>query len=377
LPAAEGGAQIARRTAAMLALLQEIRRNALLWLLPAIPLLFATEWLRPQEHAWLFVWSVLALIPLAALLTVGTESVAARTGDTIGGLVNATFGNLAEMIIALTALAAGQYLLVKATIAGAIITKTLLVLGLSFTSGGLAYHLQEFNRGTARLQAGLLFLATVALLFPSMVIAADAAGGVNQTVSVALAFLLIPAYVLSLVFTLGTHRKQFGDIDPQPHAAALPMLPAVATLAVATVLIALVSELFVESVQHAAEEFGMTPAFVGLVIVSLVGGSAEMLAAVSAARKNRLDMSIGIALGSSSQIALFVAPVLVLLSYALGPQPMDLRFWPGAVAMMLIATTTAAFVTNRGQSAWFMGVLVVNIYLVFALTMFFLPPPAP
>jgi Ca2+:H+ antiporter len=136
----------------------------------------------------------------------------------------------------------------------------------------------------------------------------------------------------------------------------------------------MVSEIFVESVQHAAATFGMTPAFVGFIVVALVGGAAEMASAFTGARKNRLDLSVGIALGSASQIALFVAPVLVLLSYLLGPMPMDLQFWPGAVAMMLIATMTAALVTNSGRSAWFIGVLLLNVYLIFAMTLYLLPP---
>ena len=155
-----------------------------------------------------------------------------------------------------------------------------------------------------------------------------------------------------------------------------PMGLALGTLAVVTVLVALVSEVFVESVQHAATTFGMTPAFVGFIIVALVGGAAECVSAFSGARKNRLDLSVGIALGSASQIALFVAPVLVLVSYVVGPAPMDLQFWPGAIAMMLIATMTASLVTNSGRSAWFVGVLVVNMYLVFAMTLYLLPPQA-
>jgi Ca2+:H+ antiporter len=141
-----------------------------------------------------------------------------------------------------------------------------------------------------------------------------------------------------------------------------------------TVLVALVSEIFVESVQKAAETFGMTPAFVGFIVVALVGGAAEMASAFSGARKDRLDLSVGIALGSASQIALFVAPVLVLVSYALGPAPMNLQFWPGAVAMMLVATMTASLVTNSGRSAWFIGVLLLNVYLIFAITLWLLPP---
>jgi len=149
---------------------------------------------------------------------------------------------------------------------------------------------------------------------------------------------------------------------------------ALATLAGVTVLVALVSEVFVESVQEAALSFGMSSAFVGFVVVALVGAAAEMASAFSGARKNRLDLSVGIALGSASQIALFVAPVLVLLSYVIGPTPMDLQFWPGAVVMMLIAALTASFVTNSGRSAWFVGVLVMNVYLVFAMALYLLPP---
>jgi Ca2+:H+ antiporter len=149
---------------------------------------------------------------------------------------------------------------------------------------------------------------------------------------------------------------------------------ALATLIGVTILVALVSEIFVESVQQAAEAFGMTPAFVGFIIVALVGGASAMPTAFSGARKNRLDLSVGIALGSSSQIALFVAPVLVLVSYVLGPAPMDLQFWPGAVGMMLIATITASLMTNGGRSAWFIGALILMMYLIFAMTLYLLPP---
>ena len=149
---------------------------------------------------------------------------------------------------------------------------------------------------------------------------------------------------------------------------------AVATLGLVTVVVALVSEIFVESVQHAAVSLGMTPAFVGFIVVALVGGAAEMASAFAGARKNRLDLSVGIALGSASQIALFVAPVLVLLSYVIGPTPMDLRLWPGAVLMVLIAALTAVLVTNSGRSTWFVGVLVLTVYLIFAMTLYLLPP---
>jgi Ca2+:H+ antiporter len=250
------------------------------------------------------------------------------------------------------------------------------MLGASFLLGGLKHHLQEYNRASARLQAGLLFLATVALLIPSALAEADSATPeFIHTLSLGLSALLIVSYALGLLFSLRTHRDSFGGTGHgESGETPWPMGLALSTLAGVTVLVALVSEVFVESVQHAAAAFGMSPAFVGFVIVALVGGAAEFVSAFSGARNNRLDLSVGIALGSASQIALFVAPVLVLLSYVVGPSPMSLQFWPGAIAMMLIATMTASLVTNSGRSAWFVGVLVVNVYLVFAMTLYLLPP---
>ena len=363
----------------MTLLLKTIRQSPMLWLLIFVPVLFAVELIRPGAHTPLFVLSVLAIVPLAVLLSHATESVAARTGDTVGGLLNATLGNLTELVIALTALSAGQYMLVKASIAGAIVTNTLFMLGASLLLGGLKHHVQEFNPANTRLHASLLFMATVALLVPSAISIADSdpQGSFIQSLSLGLALVLIVTYGLSLVFSLKTHRELFGSAaHPETGEAPWPLSLSLATLAGATVLVALVSEVFVESVQVAAVTFGMSPAFVGFIVVALVGGAAEMTAAFSAARRNRLDLSVGIALGSASQIALFVAPVLVLLSYVLGPEPMSLQFWPGAVVMMFVAMLTASFLTNSGRSAWFVGVLAIMVYVIFAMTLYMLPPSA-
>jgi Ca2+:H+ antiporter len=201
--------------------------------------------------------------------------------------------------------------------------------------------------------------------------------GFLQALSVGLSVLLIAAYALGMLFSLGTHKELFGSAaHGEEDEAPWPLGVAGVTLLVVTVLVALVSEVFVASVQEAASAFGMTQAFVGFIVVSIVGAAAEMASAFSGARKNRLDLSVGIALGSASQIALFVAPVLVLLSYPLGPRPMDLQFWPGAVAMMLIATLTASMVANTGRSAWFVGVLVMMVYFIFAMTLYLMPPQA-
>ena len=362
----------------MTPLLKEIRVNPLLWLLALVPVVLVTNALEPEAHTLLFLLSVAAIVPLATLLSRATESVASKTGDTIGGLLNATLGNLTELLIALAALHAGQYVLVKASIAGAIVTNALFMLGASLLVGGLNHHVQEYNRNSARLQAGLLFLATVAMLVPSVLAETDTtekSAQLTQTLSAGLSVLLIVTYALGLFFSLGTHREFFGSADhSESKEAEWPLSLALATLAAVTVLVAFVSEIFVESVQEAAKALGLSPAFVGFIIVALVGGAAEMVSALSAARKNRLDLSVGIALGSAVQIALFVAPVLVLLSYLIGPTPMDLQFWRGVVAMMIIATMTASLVTNTGRSAWFIGALVVIVYLIFGMTLYLLPP---
>jgi Ca2+:H+ antiporter len=355
--------RIARPERNVSQLLEEVRHNPLLWLLMFVPVVFVCQTLEPEAHTWLFALSVLAVVPLAALLSHATESVAAKTGDAVGGLLNATLGNLTELVIALAALRAGQYTLVKASIAGAIVTNTLFMLGASFLLGGLKHHVQEFNPVSARLQAVQLFLATIALLLPSAVSGADAtqSAAFTQTLSVCLAFVLIAIYGLGLLFSLKTHRELVAGAEhAEAEEAPWPMGLALATLAVVTVLVALVSEVFV-----------------GFIVVALVGAAAEMAAAFSAARKNRLDLSVGIALGSAAQIALFVAPVLVLASYAMGPVPMNLQFWPGAVVMMLIATLTVTLVSNGGRAAWFSGVLVLGVYLIFAITLYLLPPKAP
>jgi Ca2+:H+ antiporter len=361
----------------MTLLFQEIRHNPVLWLLVFVPGVFVGHRIEADAHTLLFVLSVLAIVPLAALLSHATESVAARTGDNVGGLLNATLGNLTELVIALTALRAGEYMLVKASVAGAVVTNSLFMLGASFFLGGLSYHTQDYNRASARLQSSLLFLATIALLIPSAVSGVESVSPpVMQQLSLGLSVLLMVAYALGMLFSLGTHRQLFASAEHAEHGASWPLGLALATLAGVTVLVALVSEVFVASVEQAGHAFGMTPAFIGFVIVPLVGGAAEMVSAFSGARKNRLDLSVGIALGSASQIALFVAPLLVLVSYVIGPMPMDLHFWPGAVVMVLIAALTASLITTGGRAAWFVGVLVMMVYFVLALTLYLLPPRA-
>ena len=364
-------------SAPLATLLASLRHNPLLWLLIFVPVVLAGERMWPEAHTALFFLAVVAIVPLAALLSEVTESVAAKTGDAVGALLNATLGTLTELVIAITALRAGEYVLVKASVAGAIVTNSLFILGASFLLGGLKHHIQEFNRVNARFHAGLLFLATIALLVPSAITGTDgSAAEFTQQLSLVLSGLLIVAYGLGLLFSLGTHRELFAGAAHASEEAAWPIGFALATLAVVTVFVALVSEIFVESVQYAAVSLGMTPAFVGFIVVALIGASAEMATTFAAARRNRLDLSVGIALSAATQVALFVAPFLVLLSYVIGPEPMDLRFWMSAVVMMLIASLTVALVTNSGRSTWFVGAMLLLVYGIFAASLYLMPPLA-
>ena len=357
-------------------LLRDLASNKMNWLLVFVPAVLIGAQVRPEAHTALFLLSVLAIVPLAGLLSHATEGVAAKTGDAIGGLLNATLGNLTELVIAVTALRAGMIDLVKASLTGAVVTNSLFMLGGSFLLGGLRNRVQEFNPANARLQTGMLLLAATALLVPSWASRVDALDNPSfmQPLSLGLAVILLVTYALSLFFSLKTHRDFFGSASEGGHEeGAWPLGASLAILAGATVLIALVSEIFVESVQHAALSLGMSKAFVGFIVVSLVGGAAEMASAFSAARKNRLDMSVGIAMGSSSQIALFVAPVLVMLSYVVSPSPMDLNFGASQVLMVMLTTLSTALVVSSGKSAWYLGVQLLAVYATFAMTFYLLP----
>jgi len=356
--------------------LQDFLKNPLNWLLVFVPGVLLAERLRPEAHTTLFLLSVAAIIPLASLLSRATESVAAKTGDAIGGLLNATLGNLTELVIAITALRAGMLDLVRASVIGAIVTNSLFMLGGAFLLGGLKYHKQEFNPANSRTQSGMLLLATIALVIPSAVARVDElnVASVMLPLSLGLSCILLATYALALLFSLKTHRDVFASAGGEEHEeAAWPLPMALGALAIATICIALVSEVFVGSVQQAAVTFGMSKAFVGFIVVSLVGAAAEMTTAFSAARKNRLDLAVGIAMGSSSQIALFVAPVLLILSYFVAPTPMDLNFGGGQVLLVLLTTLTVSFVVAGGRSAWYSGVQLLAVYAIFAVTAYLLP----
>jgi Ca2+:H+ antiporter len=357
-------------------ILSDFRRTPIYWLIVFVPVVFVVEKLRPESYTLVFLLSVVAIVPLAGLLARATESVAAKTGDAIGGLLNATLGNLTELVIAIAALQAGLFDLVKASLAGAIVTNSLFMLGGAFLLGGLRHRVQEFNPRNARVQAGMLLLASIALVITSATARIDQlnVATFKLPLGLTISFILLGTYALSLVFSLGTHKEFFKSPEGGEHdETPWPLPAALGSLAAVTVLIALVSEIFVGSVTEAAKSLGLSQAFVGFVVVSLVGAAAEMTAAFSAARKNRLDLSVGIAMGSSVQIALFVAPVLVLLSYAVAPSPMDLTFAGGQALMVLLTTLTVSMVVATGRSAWYSGVQLLAVYAVFAAMLYLIP----
>lgn len=357
--------------------LDDLRSNPINWLLAFVPIVIVADKARPEAHTTLFLLSVLAIVPLAGLLSRATESVAARTGDAVGGLLNATFGNMTELVIGIMALRAGMLDLVKASMAGGIVTNSLFTLGGAFLLGGMRYHTQEFNAANARVQAQMLLLATIAMVIPAGVARIDRLNVPSFTLplSVGLSAILLVTYGLSLLFSLKTHRDVFAAAGgaAEEGEKPWPIGMALTSLVVVTILIAVVSEIFVNSVQQAALALGMSKAFVGFIVVSLVGAAAEMAAAFSGARKNRLDLSIGIAMGSGVQLALFVTPVLVLLSYAIAPSPMDLNFGGAQVLVVLLTTLTVAQVTATGRSAWYTGVQLLSVYAVFGVTLYLMP----
>lgn len=358
-------------------LLRDLRRQPLYWLLIFVPIVLVAEHVTPERQTLIFLLSVAAIVPLAGLLSRATESVAAKTGDLIGGLLNATLGNLTELVFTLAALRAGMLDLVKAALAGAIVTNTLFMLGGAFLLGGVRHRVQEFNPLNARVQTGMLLLATIALLVPSALsrVSDGVVPGFLAQLSLAVSVVLLVSYGLSLLFSLWTHRELVSSAggghgeeeEPWPLGIAIGALLAI------TILVALVVEIFVGTVETAGHALGMTPTFVGFIVVSLVGGAAEMAAAFSAAGKNRLDLSVGIAMGSSAQIALFVTPLLLFLSYAVAPAPMDLVFPGGAVLMVILSTVTVSLVTSGGRASWYSGAQLLAVYLIFAATLYLMP----
>jgi Ca2+:H+ antiporter len=364
------------------------RENALQLLLVFVP---AAVVARHVEASGVVVFgcAALAIVPLAGLMGRATEALAARLGAGVGGLLNATFGNAAELIIALMALRAGLQDVVKASLTGSIIGNVLLVLGLAILLGGIGRERQRFDRAAAAVGSTLLALATIGLVIPAIfhevgvravheaTLTLDRETGIERELSLEIAVVLFATYLLHLLFSLRTHRHLYaGQQDAEAKSHGRPRLSpgsAAAMLLVATGLVAWMSELLVGAVEDASHALGLTDVFVGVVIVAVVGNAAEHATAVVVARKNQMDLAMHIAIGSSIQIALLVAPVLVFASYLVGPGPMDLRFTPFEVVAVGIATLVVNLVAQDGESNWLEGALLLAVYAVLALAFYFLP----
>ncbi|WP_309233757.1 calcium/proton exchanger [Conexibacter sp. W3-3-2] len=353
-------------------------------LVPFIPAAVAFE-LAGLDPVLVFFASAAGVIPTAALMGRATEELAARSGPGIGGLLNVTFGNAPELIIALFALNAGLHEVVKASIVGSIIGNTLFVLGAAMFAGGLRRDRQYFSAAAASAQSSMLLLAIVALVMPAIFQLVDADGlprpgdervnfgGDVETLSLLVALVLIVSYAAGLVFSLVTHRDLFNPDDDEDGDQEEPwtVRRSVLALLAAGVAVGAMSEILVGSITEAAGSIGLSEFFVGAIVVAIVGNAAEHWVAVLVAMKNKMDLAVNIAIGSSAQVALFVAPVLVIASFVLGPHPMALVLNGFELGAILMAVLIAGQVAREGESTWFMGLQLLLVYLVIALAFAF------
>ncbi len=357
-----------------------IKKIISLGLLIFIPISIAAENLE-WGTLTVFITSGIAIIPLAIWLSTATEEVAVVTGSSIGALLNAVFGNATELIIALVALKAGLVDIVKASITGTIISNLLLAMGLSMLLGGLRYKEQEFKSVVARVNGSSMTLAVIAIILPTTVIytsngvAPEAIRNLSSTVAV----VLIVVYALTLVFSLKTHSYlyevgladlELHSVDEPTHKPNLWLWTGV--LVASTVAVAFESEIFVGVVESATKGLGLTPLFTGVILLPLIGGAAEYVTAVSVAIKNNMDLSVSVAMGSSLLVALFMAPVLVLVGIAIG-QPMDLDFNPFEVVAVTVAVVVANLISLDGRSNWLEGALLLATYVVLGAAFYFHP----
>jgi Ca2+:H+ antiporter len=351
------------------------------WLLVCVPI---AAWLHyaTSHHTATFIVACIAIIPVAGWMGKATEHLAEHTGEGVGGLLNATFGNAAELVIALVALSKGMHEVVKASITGSIIGNILLVLGAACLAGGLKHRNLPFNASAARSQASMLLLAVVALVMPALyhILAPGAEQLAHERdLSFEIAVVLILTYVCALIFSLVTHKQLFTGNAAAAAAEhggghkTWSVGKAVGVLAGATALVAVIAEWMVGSIEHAAHTLGMNAIFVGVIVVAVVGNAAEHSTAVLMAMKQRMDLAVGIALGSSVQVALFVAPVLVFASYAMGPAPLDLVFTPAEVVAVALAVFITEQVVGDGESNWLEGVQLLSVYAVIGMMFYWLP----
>ncbi len=354
--------------------------NVLTLLLVFVPIALVLDFVVHASGLVVFVVSAIAIVPLAGWMGRATEHLASHVGEGLGGLLNATFGNAAELIIAIMALRAGLYDLVKASITGSIIGNLLLVFGLAALAGGLRRGTQTFNKTAAAMGTTMLLLGTISLIIPAMfhVVAGETAAQSEQRMSLLIAVILLITYVLSLLFTLKTHSHLYvGSSKPHDdstHSTAhWSVKKSFSVLFGSAMAVGVMSELLVSSVEHAGEAAGMSQVFIGVILVAIIGNAAEHSTAILVAIKDKMDLSLNIAVGSSLQIALFVAPVLVLLSYVIGPAPMDLLFTTMEIVAIAASVGIMALISQDGETHWMEGVQLLAVYAILAVAFFFLP----
>jgi Ca2+:H+ antiporter len=358
-------------------------RPSLLWLLVLAPVAALFDHAGIVPAGVVFFCAALAIVPFAKLIVQGTEQVAAHTGATIGGLLNATFGNLPELIIAVVALRAGLLEMVRASIVGALLANLLVALGVSFLLGGLRHHSQEYNPNAVRTYSSTMVLAWISLALPSAfhrALESEPHLGVHATLDLVVAVVLLGLYGLFLLYSLRTHPETFAELNA-PSSAESGEHPSlgwgIATLVVASLGAAWMSEILVGAAEQAGHALGMSQMFMGVIVLALVGGAAESGSAIAMGRANRPDLSIGIALGSCVQIALFVAPILVLVAPAMGQPQFRLVFSQAEMWMLFGAVLLGATVTTTGQSNWFKGAQLLALYLIIAAILYLIPAAAP
>ena len=355
-------------------------RPSINWLFVFLPISLALE-IAHAPAPTLFFSAALAIIPVARLIVLATEQLATRVGDAIGGLLNATFGNAPELIIAVVALRAGYFEMVRASIIGAILANLMLATGIAFFLGGLRYHTQEYNSGAARLYSSMMLISAVSLGVPSAFnrfFSPDGTLHEEKLVNLGTAFILLAAYALYLVFLLKTHPDFFKSAtatasDAQHEGGEWSAGRAIASLVAASVLAAWMSEILVGAAEGTGRALGMSEVFIGVVFLAVIGGAAESGSAIAMARRNKLDLTVWIALGSSIQIALFVAPVLVLVSGFIAPQPLELSFTRAELGTLFLSVLIGAIVAGDGRSHWYKGVQLILVYAMMALLFYFLP----
>ena len=349
-------------------------------LLVFIPIAIGLDWYEANPIL-VFISSGLAIVPLAGLMGRSTESLSVYIGATLGGLLAATMGNAPELIISIFALKAGLYDVVKASITGSIVGNLLLGMGLAIFLGGLRHERQKFNATAAGMSSGLLTLAGVGLIVPALF---HFSSKQEAELSTEIAIVLFIAYILSLVFTLKTHQHLFRTTPAEPGKGSAPEKgeeeetpwsrnQAIGMLAAVTIGIAFMSEILTGAIEPAAAGIGLTPIFAGVIFLAVFGNAAELMNSVRFARNDQMDLVMGIAVGASTQVVMFVAPMLVFVSYLLGPKPLDLLFVPFEIAAIVIAILVNGSLTKDGESHWMEGVMMLGVYLILGIGFFFLP----